>query len=72
MSDGILLHKTFKGSIATVGVVITDDSTRSSEAREDVLFQKLNNNLIIISFAWNDFYPHGHIVHSNQDVLVPK
>jgi len=72
MSDGILSHKTFEGSIAKVGAIITDDSTRGSEAREDVLFQKLDDNLVVISFAWNGFYPLGHIVHSNQYVLVPK
>ena len=71
MSDGILLHKTFEGSIAKVGAIITDGSTRGSEAWE-VLFQKIDYSLNVTSFSWNGFYPLGHIVHSNQNVLVPK
>jgi len=65
MSYGILSYKTFEGSIATVGAIITDDSMRGSEAWEDVLFQKLDDNFVVISFAWNDFYLLGHIVHNN-------
>jgi len=72
MSYGILSHKSFEGSITKVGVIITDDSTRGSEAREDVLFGKLDDNFVIISFAWNGFYPFGHIIHINQYVLVSK
>ena len=72
MSYDIFLHKSFKESIAKVGVIITDDSTRDSEAREDVLFQKLDDNLVVISFSWINFYPLGHIVHNNQYVLVLK
>ena len=48
LSDGILSHKTFEGTIVKVGVIIIDDSTRSSEAREDVLFQKLDDNLVAL------------------------
>ena len=72
MSYRILSHKTFKGSIEKVGAIITDNRTRGSEARENVLFQKLDDNFIIISFAWNGFYPPGHIVHSNQYILIFK
>jgi len=57
MSYGILSHKTFEGSIAKVDVIITDDSMRGPVAREDVLFQKLDNNFVVISFTWNGFYP---------------
>jgi len=66
MSYVILLHKSFKGSIVKVGSIITDDSTRGSKALEDVLLQKLDYNFVVISFAWNGFYPFGHIIHSNQ------
>jgi len=72
MSYGILSYKSFKGSIAKVGTIITDDSTRSSEARDDVLFQKLDDNFIVISFVRNSFYLFENIVHSNQYVLVCK
>jgi len=65
VSYGVLSHKSFKGSIAKVGAIITDDSTRGSEAREDVLFQKLDDNFVIISFTWNGFYLLGHIIHIN-------
>jgi len=72
MSYSLLSHKTFEGSIAKVGAIITDDSTRGSEVREDGLFQKLDDNLVVLSIAWNGFYPLGHIIHSNQYVLVSK
>ena len=72
VSYGILLHKSFEGSIARVSAIITEDSTRGSEAREDVLFQILDDNLVVISFAWIGFYPFGHIIRSSQYVLVSK
>jgi len=61
VSYNILSHKRFKGSIAKVSTIITDDSTRGSKARENVLFQKNYDNYVIISFTWNDFYPLGPI-----------
>ena len=48
MSYGIPSHKSFEGSIVKVGAIITDDSMRGSEAREDVLFQKLDDNFVVI------------------------
>jgi len=72
VSYGILSYKSFKGSIVKVGDIINNDSTRGSEVREDVLFQKLDDNFVIISFAWNSFYLFRHIVHSKQYILVPK
>jgi len=72
VSYGILSHKSFKGSIAKVSIIITDNRTRGFEARENFLFQKLYDNFVIISFTWNGFYPLGHIVHSNQYLLVSK
>jgi len=50
-----LSHESFERSIAKEDAIITDDSTRGSEALEDVLFQKLDDNLVVISFAWNGF-----------------
>ena len=50
MSYGIHSYKSFEGSIAKVSAIITDDSTRGYEAREDVLIQKLDDNLVL-SFA---------------------
>ena len=38
-----------------MGAIITDDSARDFEAREDVLFQKLDDNLVVISFTWSGF-----------------
>ena len=55
-----------------MSAIITDDSTRGSEAWKNVLFQKLDDNFVVISFAWNDFYPLRRIVHNNQYVLVSK
>jgi len=51
MSYGILSYTSFEGSITKVCAIITDDSTRGFEAREDVLFQKLDDNFVVISFA---------------------
>ena len=51
MSYDLFSHKTFEGSIAKAGAIITDDNTRGSEAHEDVLFQKLDNNFVVISFS---------------------
>jgi len=51
MSFDILSYKTFKGSTAKVGAIITDDSMRGSEAREDVFFKKIDDNLVVISFT---------------------
>ena len=72
MSYDILSHTTFEGSVVKVGAIITDDSTRGSEAREDVLFKKLDDNFVVISFTWIGFYPLGHTVHNDQYELVPK
>jgi len=56
MSYDIFTHKTFEGSIAKTGAIITYDSRKGSEAQEDVLFQKLDDNFVVISFTWNGFY----------------
>jgi len=68
----IFPHKSFKNFIAEISVVITDYCPRGSEARENILIQELDNNLVVIHFASNGFNLFRHIVYSHQDVLVPK
>jgi len=55
-----------------MSAIIADYDLRGPKASENVLFQELNNNLVVIRFAKNDFYPFRHTVHNNQDVLVFK
>ena len=54
MSYGIPSHKTFEGSIVKVGAIIADDSMSGSEARENILFQKLDDNFVVISLLGMD------------------
>ena len=72
MCDDIFSYKSFKRTIAEMSALITDYSTRHFEVRENILFQELDNNLVVIYFARNDFNTLRHIVHSNKNVLVPK
>ena len=37
-----------------MSVIIADYSTRGLETRENILFQELDNNLIVVHFARND------------------
>jgi len=37
-----------------MSVIIADYSMRDFEARENILFQELDNNLIVVHFARND------------------
>ena len=51
---------------------ITDYSPRYSKSREDVLFEKFENNLVIIAFTRDRFNPLRNIIYSYQDVGVAK
>ena len=51
---------------------ITDYGFGYSKSGEDVLFEKFENNSVIISFAWDCFNPFRNIIHSHQDVGIAK
>ena len=72
MFDGIFSQKSFKSSITEMSIIIADYSSRGSEARENIFFQELDNNFVVVCLARDDFNPFGYIVHIHQDVLVPK
>ena len=51
---------------------ITDYGLGYSKSREDVLFEKFENNSMIIAFARDRFNSFRNIVHCHQDVGVAK
>jgi len=55
-----------------MSVIIADDSMRGSEKRENILFQELDNNLIVIHSARNCFNPLGHIVTATKMYWFPN
>ena len=55
-----------------MSVIIANYDMRGSEAWENIFFQELDDNLIVICLASDDFNPFGHIVHKNHDILIPK
>ena len=72
MCDGIFRIRASKDQFAEMRAVIVNYNMRGSEVRENVLFQELDNNLVVIHFARNGFNPFRLIVHNSQNVLVPK
>jgi len=70
--DGIFSHKSFKRSVAEMSATITDYSTRDSEVQKMFSFKNLTTTLlsfVLLGIASTHF---RHIVHNNQDVLIPK
>ena len=51
---------------------ITDYGFRYSKSGEDVLFEKFENNFVIISLAWDCFNLFRNIIHSHQDVRIAE
>ena len=51
---------------------ITNYGFGYSKSGEDVLFEKFENNFVIISFARDCFNPFRNIIHSHQDVWIAK
>ena len=51
---------------------ITDYGFRDSKFREDVLFEKFENNSMVILLARDCFNPFRNIIHSHQDVRIAK
>jgi len=51
--NDILSHKSFRRSVAEMSAIIPDYIMRGSEARENNLFQELDNSLVVIRFVKN-------------------
>jgi hypothetical protein len=51
---------------------VTDDGSRSTESTEDVGLDEFYHNLVIIGLGGHNFYPLGDIIHSYQNILIPK
>ena len=53
-----------------MNTLITDYGFRYSKSGEDVLFEKFENNSMVISLARDYFNPFRNIIHSHQDVRI--
>ena len=48
MSDRIFTHQGLKSPVAEMSPIITDDSARGTEPRENIFFQKFDNHSVVI------------------------
>ena len=55
-----------------MNTLITDYGFRYSKSGEDVLFEKFDNNSMVILLEWDCFNPFRNIIHSHQDVRIAK
>lgn len=51
---------------------ITNDGPRGAKMRKDILFKKIDHNLVVIGFTSNGFYPFGNIIYNHKDIEVVK
>ena len=65
VGNTILFDKVFKDSITKMFTPITNDSFGGSKTREDMLFEKLDHNSMVIGAESNCLDPFGNIVNSN-------
>jgi len=55
MCYDVFSHKSFKIFIAEMSAIVANNGSRGSKARENVLFQELDNNLVVIRLTRNGF-----------------
>ena len=72
MLHPVLGEESFKWLVTKMCTHITDYGFGYSKYGEDVLFEKFENNSVIISFASDCFYPFRNIIHSHQNVGIDK
>jgi hypothetical protein len=72
MCDRVLEKQGFEEPVAKVLTSVTDDGLGSTESTEDVVLDEFYYNLVIISLGGHGFYPFRDIIHSYQDILIPK
>jgi len=48
MSDRVFTHQGFESPIAEMSHIITDNSARGTEMRENIFFQKFDNHSVVI------------------------
>jgi hypothetical protein len=68
----VLEKQGFEELVAEVLTSITDDGLGSTESAKDVGLNEFYHNLVIIGLDGHGFYPFGDIIHSYQDILIPK
>jgi hypothetical protein len=72
MCNEVLEKQGFEEPIIEVLTSVTDDGSGGTEFAEDVGLDEFYHNLVIIGLGGHDFYPFGDIIHSYQDILIPK
>ena len=72
MSDRVPLHEALEGTVAKMSSSVTNDGTWYAEARKDVGFDELNDNLVVIGLARHCLHPLGDVIHSQEDVQISK
>jgi len=72
MGNTIFLHELRKNLIAKMCPAVTNNSAWCTKASKDIVFQKLNHNLVVIGFASFGFHSLRNIINSDEDVKVAK
>ena len=70
MSDPILEHQGLEWPVAKMSALVTDDGLGHPEPREDMLFDELDHDFVIIGSSRDRLNPFGHVVHSQKDIEV--
>jgi hypothetical protein len=71
MGYTILLHEMIKNPIAKRLASITDNNTWSTKTSKNIVFQKLNHNLVVICFPSLGFHPLRHVINSDRIKRLP-
>ena len=48
MNDRVFTHQDFESPVAEMSLIITDDSARGTEMRENIFFQIFENHPVVI------------------------
>jgi hypothetical protein len=67
-----LRSKVLRNQFAEVLTSVIDDGSGSIESAKDVGLDEFYHNLVIIGLGGHSFYPLGDIIHSYQNILIPK
>ena len=68
----VLGYESLEQLVTKMSSPITDYGFGYSKSGEDVLFEKFENNSVIIMLVWDRFNPFRNIVHSHQDVGIAR
>ena len=72
MHNPVLLKQNPQGSVAKMGALVTNNSSRNSKPAKYVRPNKIHNNSSIISSSGFGFHPFWNIINNKQDVSETK